>query len=108
MMNDTYLTDQTLRTLNEHIARAACFYEYWLELEVLAWTVCPASYMGVNRRRYRNVNFHGERISITALPSGASLEIREPKQPEEMEGQMTFEDWSVAGVFERREYGENI
>ena len=34
MIDISVLTDQVLRTLNEHIARASCFYEYWLGLDV--------------------------------------------------------------------------
>ena len=73
--------------------------EKWRSLEVYAWDVCSASCMGDNPRRYKNVNFHGERINITALPSGEKLEIREPKQQVqqgyECDGQMSFEDLEV-------------
>ena len=71
--------------------------EKWLDLEVHSWEVWPASYMGDNPRRYRNGNFHGQRINIIALPSGESLEVKEPKrqqaEDEQLEGQMTIDDW---------------
>ena len=71
----------------------------WLKLEVDSWEVWPASQMGDNPRRNRNVNFHGERINITALPSGESLEVKEPKpQTEEYDGQMSFKDWNIEVV----------
>ena len=67
----------------------------WLDLEVYSWDVWPASQMGDNPRRYRNGNFHGQRLNITALPSGISLEIKETKQlePEKPDGQMTLEEF---------------
>lgn len=71
--------------------------EKWLDLEVYAWEVHGASYMGDNPRRYRNVNFHGQKINIIALPSGESLEVKEPKQQiqqvDGIDGQMSFDDW---------------
>lgn len=70
----------------------------WLGLVVYAWDVHGASYMGDNPRRYRNVNFHGQRIDIIALPSGASLDVpkEKPKSLDnyECDGQMSFEDWN--------------
>ena len=79
--------------------------EKWRKLEVISWSVWPASCVvyGAHRRNdyghsHKNVNFHGERINITVLPSGESLEIKEPEKPksqtEEMDGQMSFEDWN--------------
>lgn len=71
--------------------------EKWLDLQVCSWNVAPASWCGGNPRRYRNGNFHGKRIEITTLPSGESLEVKEPKQQapqdEQLEGQMSIEDW---------------
>lgn len=66
----------------------------WLNLEVFSWEVWGASNRGDNPRRFRNVNFHGQRLNIVALPSGESLEIKETKQiePEDPDGQMTFEE----------------
>lgn len=76
--------------------------EAWLDLEVYSWEVWPASSWGNPRRRTGNiksVNFHGQRINITALPSGESLEVRQPKQQiqqdEQLEGQMSFDDWDI-------------
>ena len=65
----------------------------WLELEVYAWEVWGASYMGDNPRRYRNVNFHGQRINIIALPSGEVMELPKEPKPEENDGQMSFSDY---------------
>ena len=46
----------------------------WLDLEVFSWSAWPASTAGCYGRRtvegHSNVNFHGERINIVALPSG--------------------------------------
>lgn len=75
----------------------------WLDLEVYSWEVWPAStvcYSSPRRRNgtlnFKNVNFYGERIGITALPSGEKLEVEEPKpkreQDEQLEGQMSIED----------------
>lgn len=68
----------------------------WLDLEVLSWSVGKASSVGVNPRRHRNVNFHGERLRITALPSGESLEVKEdPVEKSEvgLSGQMNINDF---------------
>lgn len=80
----------------------------WLDLEVFSWSVWPASstvVYGKNRRNdwghsQSNVNFHGQRLGITALPTGELLEVKKdkPKQIEQLEGQMSIEDWS---------YGDN-
>ena len=67
----------------------------WLDLEVFAWEVWPASTVHVPHR-YRNVNFHGQRINIVALPSGQVMEIKqEPKNEhdEQIEGQMNLADF---------------
>ena len=67
----------------------------WLDLEVCSWGVWGAS-AGDNSRRYRNVNFHGQRLNVDVLPSGEKLEIKkqEPKaQVEDMEGQMNIFDY---------------
>lgn len=76
----------------------------WLDLEVYAWEVWPASsaVYGKNRRNdwgnsNKNINFHGQKLIITALPSGESLEIVEPKQQAQedpqLEGQMNIMDF---------------
>lgn len=67
----------------------------WLDLEVISWTVGRASSIGVNPRRYNNSSFHGERLQITALPSGESLEIKEKTKDtdEELPGQMNINDF---------------
>lgn len=70
----------------------------WLDLEVYSFEVWPASLYGNPRRRTgeaRNVNFHGQRINIIALPSGEKL-IPEPKEIRPAagsDGQMSVEDW---------------
>lgn len=72
----------------------------WLDLEVFSWSVWPASRSIYGRRtnydfNFPNVNFHGQRINIIALPSGESLEIKEekPKQEEQLAGQMDITDY---------------
>ena len=76
----------------------------WLELTVYSWEVWPASTVVYRKSRrndwgisYKNVNFHGQRLNITALPSGEQLVIKEqkPKQPAADDDQMTFEDWGI-------------
>ena len=67
----------------------------WLDLEVYAWNVWPASQVRTTSpRRGHNVNFHGERIDIIALPSGSSLAVKkEVKEEEETEDmQMSLAD----------------
>ena len=66
----------------------------WLDLVVYSWEVWPASHLGDNPRRYRNGNFHGQRLNITALPSGASLDMPKEKTNENTEddGQLTIFD----------------
>ena len=68
----------------------------WLDLEVISWSVSRASSIGVNPRRHNNNSFHGERLQITALPSGESLEIKEKPSKdtdEELPGQMNIIDF---------------
>ena len=75
----------------------------WLELTVYSWEVWPASTISHGRRtnydlNFKNVSFHGQRLNITALPSGESLQIEKPaakKDDDELDGQMTFEDWGI-------------
>ena len=78
----------------------------WLELEVYAWEVWPAStYVHGRARRNdyglsnKNTNFHGQRAIITALPSGESLEIKKPRQePEaEEENEINLFNWKESG-----------
>lgn len=76
----------------------------WLNLEVYSWEVWPASTVIAGRRsnynfNFPNVNFHGQKINITALPSGESMEIKQPQETKEakkdddqLEGQMSIED----------------
>lgn len=80
----------------------------WLDLEVYSWEVWPAStaVYGASRRNdyghsHKNINFHGQRLIVTVLPSGESLEVKEKKQidqEEQLEGQMSIEDWEVMKV----------
>ena len=80
----------------------------WLELEVFSWKVWP-SYYGRHARAcrienghtFRNGTFNGQRINIVALPSGESLEVKEKKvqtNDEQLEGQMSFDDWNYEVV----------
>lgn len=67
----------------------------WLDLEVYGWNVWPASQVcTTSPRRGHNVNFHGERINIIALPSGSSLVVKqEAKEQEQTEDrQMSLAD----------------
>lgn len=69
----------------------------WQGLEVYSWNVWPASYVGVFRRACpsghgMNVNFHGERINIIALPSGENMTVPDPKQ-EEHDDQLNLFDY---------------
>lgn len=80
----------------------------WLDLTVFSWDVWPASTVCNSSPRrhngglfFKNVNFHGEQINITALPSGQSLAIKEPKEvkpDEQIDGQMSIEDWNIDEV----------
>lgn len=67
-----------------------CVPAKYLDLEVYSWSVWPA-YRGIQNDKYRE----GERINITALPSGEKFFRPEPqKQPPEVdENQMTIEQW---------------
>ena len=73
----------------------------WLELEVYSWEVWPAStaVYGKNRRNdygnsYKNINFHGQRINITTLPSGEVMTVPEAKSEEQqIDGQMNITDF---------------
>ena len=75
----------------------------WLDLEVYSWEVWPASTVRTTSPRrmngglnFKNVNFHGQRINITALPSGQSLPAPKEDKPykdEQLDGQMNIEDW---------------
>ena len=77
--------------------------EKWLDLTVSSWEVWRAPVCYGSRRRTEagnNINFHGQRLNVTALPSGQSLEIVERKPKEEdnvMDGQMSIEDWDFGG-----------
>ena len=67
----------------------------WLDLEVYAWNVWPASQScTTSPRRGHNVNFHGERIDIIALPSGSSLAVKQEAKEEEQteDRQMSLAD----------------
>lgn len=67
----------------------------WLDLEVFSFGCRDAGITGVNRRTAgigRNVNFHGQMIDITALPSGQTLELLTPKE-ETNDGQISLMDW---------------
>ena len=75
----------------------------WLDLEVFSWEVWPAYYgrhpracRFYNGHSYKENGFHGQRLNIVALPSGESLEVKEPKAQasgEQLDGQMSIEDW---------------
>ena len=64
----------------------------YLELEVYSWAARPA-YRGIYNDKYRE----GERINITALPSGQTRPAPEPREKkpaaEEDSYQMTIDDW---------------
>ena len=73
----------------------------WLELEVTDWDSFPATTIGTTSPRrggkWKNVNFHGERIRINVLANGETLTVQEetkkdPKQDDQIPGQMSFED----------------
>lgn len=67
-----------------------CVPAKYLDLEVYSWSVWSA-YRGIDNNKYRE----GERINITALPSGEKFFRPEPpeKQPEVDNNQMTIDDW---------------
>lgn len=67
----------------------------WLDLEVYSWECTSASRVGTNPRR-GTTHFYGERLRITALPSGESLEVKEntsEKSEATLPGQMSIEDF---------------
>ena len=68
----------------------------WLDLNVSSWEVWPASHLG-NPHRDRNVNFHGQRINIVALPSGEEMRQDPPKASkaadDQIEGQTDIFDF---------------
>ena len=73
----------------------------WLDLEVFSWSAWPASTAGCYGRRtvegHSNVNFHGERINIVALPNGSSLTVKtETKEEKEEEEQSEDMQMSLA------------
>lgn len=72
--------------------------EKWLELEVYSWEVWPASSVCYTSPRRGRTQFHGQRLNITALPSGQKMEVTEPKpkqeQTEQLDGQMSIDDWN--------------
>ena len=76
----------------------------WGDLEVYSWEVWPAScvcYTSPRRQtgidtKSRNVNFHGQRINIIALPSGETLpepEEKKPKADKQIDGQMNLDEF---------------
>lgn len=78
----------------------------WLDLEVIDWSVSPAStvtHYSPRRSSFSghgaNVNFHGQKLDVNVLPSGENLEIKQKEKPrqqdpnEQLEGQMSIEDW---------------
>lgn len=75
----------------------------WRDLEVYSWEVWPASIVSYTSPRRstghcKNVNFHGQRINIIALPSGEALPDPGQKKPmtavsDPMAGQMSLEDF---------------
>ena len=74
----------------------------WLELEVYSWDARDAHTVGTTSPRrggcHKNINFHGEEIHITALPSGQSLDIpiADPRQQDDqLDGQMDIFDMGL-------------
>ena len=74
----------------------------WLELEVYSWDARDAHMVGTTSPRrgglHKNVNFHGEEIHITALPSGQSLDVpvADPRQQDDqLDGQMDIFDMGL-------------
>ena len=80
----------------------------WLGLEVYAWEVWAASTVvyGKSRRNdygnsHKNINFHGQRINIIALPSGKNLNVKEKLKTGRYaidDGQMTFAEFIEEAV----------
>ena len=82
----------------------------WRDLEVYSWEVWPAScvcYTSPRRQtgidtKSRNVNFHGQRINIIALPGGKALPDPKEHKPktdkqEQLKGQMSLEEFLIGG-----------
>lgn len=74
----------------------------WLDLEVYSWNVRDAHTVGTTSPRrggcHKNVNFHGEEIHISALPSGQSLDVpvADPRQQDDqLDGQMNIFDMGL-------------
>lgn len=75
--------------------------ERWLNLEVYSFEIWPASTFGNPRRRTgkaKNVNFHGQRINIIALPGGETqitkqIKNEKPREKSEFDAQMTVEEF---------------
>lgn len=73
----------------------------WLELDVVSWEVWPASMLGSSGRRsdytgkFKNVNFHGQRINIETVPNGQEMEIKTEKNrsDDQIDGQIKLSDW---------------
>jgi hypothetical protein len=76
----------------------------WQELKVFSWEVWPASIIGNPRRstgNAKNVNFHGQRLNVVALPPGdLPVEVlaermaeEKPKQTSEIDGQTDIFDF---------------
>lgn len=81
----------------------------WLDLKVYSWEVWPASTVVYGKNRwndygnsYKNINFHGQRLNVTALPSGQALTVPERKAApdEQIEGQMSIMDYMQEGKSE--------
>lgn len=80
----------------------------WLDLEVFSWEVWEASTVRTTSPRrnnysenFKNVNFHGQRINITALPSGETLpapEEAKPQKDDQLDGQMNIDDWMKGAI----------
>ena len=73
----------------------------WLNLEVDSWEVWPSTRVCYSSPRRKRGNFNGQKIVITALYGGRTLEAPEeekPKQSDEIDGQMSIEDWDYEVV----------
>ena len=74
----------------------------WLNLEVYSWDARNAHTVGTTSPRrgglHKNINFHGEEIHISALPSGQSLDVpvEDPRQQDQqLDGQMNIFDMGL-------------
>jgi len=68
----------------------------WLDLEVHSWECTQASRITHANPRRERTHFYGERLRITALPSGESLEVKEKlseKSEVGLPGQMSINDF---------------